>query len=76
LADIVRINPPAADRTRRLKIYYMTQVGVKPPTFILFVNKGELLHFSYKRYIENRLREAFGFEGSPLRLFIRERQSE
>ncbi|MFO7636461.1 MAG: ribosome biogenesis GTPase Der [Clostridia bacterium] len=67
---------PPTDRGKRLKIYYITQAGVKPPTFVLFVNNRELLHFSYERYIENQLREAFGFEGSPLRFIVKERNRE
>lgn len=69
---ITRVQPPS-DKGKRLKIYYMTQTGVKAPTFVLFVNDAELFHFSYQRYIENKLREAFGFEGTPIKLVIRER---
>lgn len=72
----VHLNPPATDKGRRLKILYMTQVGVKPPTFVCFVNDPELLHFSYKRYLENQLRKSFGFEGSPIRLVIRQKDEE
>ncbi|MBR2264998.1 MAG: ribosome biogenesis GTPase Der, partial [Firmicutes bacterium] len=64
---------PPSDKGKRLKIFYMTQVSVKPPTFVLFVNDAELMHFSYKRYLENRLRDAFGFHGTPIRFIIRER---
>ena len=67
------MNQPPSDKGKRLKIYYMTQVGVKPPTFVVFVNSKELMHYSYTRYIENRLRENFGFEGTPLKFIIRER---
>lgn len=67
-----RVQPPS-DKGKRLKIYYMTQASVAPPTFIFFVNNAELFHFSYKRYLENRLREVFGFEGSPIRFIVRER---
>lgn len=67
-----RVQPPS-DKGRRLKIYYMTQVSVKPPTFVIFVNRSDLFHFSYQRYIENRLRETFCFEGTPIRFVIRER---
>ena len=67
-----RVQPPS-DKGKRLKIYYMTQTSVKPPTFVIFVNRSELFHFSYQRYIENRLREAFGFIGTPIRFIIRER---
>ena len=67
-----RVQPPS-DKGKRLKIYYMTQASVCPPTFIFFVNRSDLFHFSYKRYLENRLREVFGFEGSPVRFIVRER---
>lgn len=67
-----RVQPPS-DKGKRLKIYYMTQASVFPPTFIFFVNRSDLFHFSYKRYLENRLREVFGFEGSPVRFIVRER---
>ncbi len=67
-----RVQPPT-DKGRRLKIYYMTQTGVQPPEFVIFCNKAELFHFSYQRYIENCLRDAFGFEGTPIRLVIREK---
>ena len=65
--------PPPTDKGRRLKIYYMTQTDVKAPTFVLFVNDAELFHFSYQRYIENKLREVFGFEGTPIKLVIRQK---
>ena len=67
-----RVEPPS-DKGKRLRIYYMTQASVKPPTFVLFCNKKELFHFSYQRYLENQLREAFGLEGTPIRMVIRER---
>ena len=67
-----RVQPPT-DKGRRLKIYYMTQASVKPPTFVFFVNSEELFHFSYQRYLENRLRETFGMEGTPIRFVLRER---
>ena len=70
-----RVQPPT-DKGRRLKIYYMTQTGVKAPTFVLFVNDAELFHFSYQRYIENKLREVFGFEGTPIKLVIRQKGEE
>lgn len=73
LMDAVAMNPTPTDKGRRLKIYYMTQVAVNPPTFVVFVNDLELMHFSYKRYIENQLREAFHFEGTPLHLIVRVR---
>ncbi len=76
LADATtRVQPPT-DKGKRLKIFYMTQTGVKAPTFVLFVNNAELFHFSYQRYIENKLRETFGFEGTPIKLVIRERGEE
>ncbi len=71
--DAQMMTPAPAINGKRLKIYYATQVAVAPPTFVLSVNNPELMHFSYKRYIENRLRESFGFEGSPIRLIIREK---
>ncbi len=71
----LRVQPPS-DKGKRLKIFYITQASVCPPTFILFVNRAELFHFSYKRYIENRLREVFGFTGTPLRIIVRERKEE
>ena len=70
-----RVQPPT-DKGRRLKIYYMTQTSVKPPTFIFFCNNAELFHFSYQRYLENRLREAFDFSGTPIRFVIRERNDK
>ena len=73
LYDAMAMFQPPSDKGKRLKIFYMTQVAVKPPTFVLFVNDAELMHFSYKRYLENRLRDAFGFHGTPIRFIIRER---
>ena len=73
LSEAVAMQQPPSDKGKRLKIYYMTQVGVKPPTFVVFVNDKELMHFSYVRYLENRIRDAFGFEGTSLRFYIRER---
>ncbi|MFU0833075.1 MAG: ribosome biogenesis GTPase Der [Oscillospiraceae bacterium] len=67
-----RVQPPT-DKGRRLKIYYMTQVGVQPPTFVFFVNSKKLFHFSYQRFLENMIRDTFGFEGTPIRFLIRER---
>ena len=69
---MARVQPPT-DKGRRLKIYYMTQAGVTPPTFVLFCNDAELFHFSYQRYIENVLRSTFGFEGTPIKLVIRQK---
>lgn len=76
IREAVHINPPPSDKGRRLKILYITQAGVKPPTFIIFVNDPELMHFSYERYLENQLRSTYGFEGTPLRLVIRKRSEE
>ncbi|MBQ8894157.1 MAG: ribosome biogenesis GTPase Der [Clostridia bacterium] len=67
-----RVQPPS-DKGRRLKIYYMTQASVQPPTFVFFVNRKDLFHFSYQRYLENRIRDTFGFKGTPIRFIIRER---
>ncbi len=74
--DATTKTQPPSDKGRRLKIYYMTQVAVKPPSFVIFCNDAELFHFSYQRYIENQLREVFGFRGTPLRIKIRERGDE
>ena len=76
IRDAVSINPPPMHRGRRLKILFMTQADIKPPKFIIFVNDPELMHFSYLRFIENRLREMYGFEGTPLRLIVRARDEE
>ena len=74
LVDSVSMNPTPTDSSgRRLSIYYGTQVSVKPPTFVLFVNDTELMHFSYRRYIENQLRKAFGFKGTPIHIISRKR---
>ncbi|ADG82434.1 ribosome biogenesis GTPase Der [Thermincola potens] len=74
--EAVRLNPPPSDKGRRLKILYITQAGVKPPTFIIFVNDPELMHFSYQRYLENQLRATFGFEGTPIRMVIKKRKED
>ena len=74
LIEAMAMNQPPAEKGRPLRIYYITQVSVKPPTFVLFVNDTELLHFSYKRYIENQLREAFGFKGTPIHFIARNRK--
>lgn len=76
LYEAMAMNQPPSDKGKRLKIYYMTQVSVKPPTFVLFVNDRQLMHFSYRRYIENQLREAFGFKGTPIRFIVRERKGK
>lgn len=70
-----RVQPPS-DKGRRLKIYYMTQPSTKPPTFVIFVNRAELFHFSYQRYIENQIRQTFGLDGTPVRFVVRERNRE
>ena len=67
-----RVQPPS-DKGKRLKVFYVTQASVKPPAFVFFCNDKELFHFSYQRYLENRIREAFGLEGTPVRIIIRER---
>ena len=76
MAEAVAMQQPPADKGRRLKLYYITQVGIKPPTFVIFVNDKELMHFSYQRYIENRIRETFGFRGTSLKFIIRERKEK
>ncbi len=74
ITEATALNQPPSDKGKRLKIFYTTQVAVKPPTFVVFVNDKELMHFSYLRYLENKIREAFGFEGTPLKFFVRERK--
>lgn len=76
ISDAVLLTPPPTDKGRRLRVNYATQVSVKPPTFVLFVNDPELMHFSYERYLENKIRGAFGFEGTPLRLFTRRKSDD
>ncbi len=76
LTEAVAMQQPPTDKGKRLKIFYMTQVGVKPPTFVMFVNDKKLTHFSYTRYIENQIREAFGYRGTSLRFITRERSEE
>ena len=76
LTEAVAMKQPPSDKGKRLRIYYMTQVSVKPPTFVMFVNDKELTHFSYTRYIENRIREAFGFRGTSIRFINRERKEK
>ncbi len=76
LSEAVALQQPPSDKGKRLKLYYITQVAVKPPTFVIFVNDKELMHFSYTRYIENKIREAFLFRGTPLKFIIRERRGE
>lgn len=74
MAEAVAMQQPPSDKGKRLRLYYITQAAVKPPTFVIFVNDKELMHFSYTRYIENQIREAFGFKGTPLKFIIRERK--
>ena len=74
MTEAVAMQQPPSDKGKRLKLFYMTQVAVKPPTFVIFVNDKELMHFSYTRYLENRIREAFGFQGTSLKFIIRERK--
>ncbi len=74
MSEAVAMQQPPSDKGKRLKLYYITQVSVKPPTFVIFVNDKELMHFSYTRYLENRIRDAFGFKGTALRFIIRERK--
>ena len=74
VTEAVAMQQPPSDKGKRLRIYYTTQVSVKPPTFVIFVNDKELMHFSYTRYLENRIRETFGFKGTALRFIIRERK--
>lgn len=76
MTEAVAMQQPPSDKGKRLKLFYMTQVAVKPPTFVIFVNKKELMHFSYQRYIENQIREVFGFAGTPIRIYIRERKEK
>lgn len=76
ISDATAANPPPTDKGRRLRINYATQVAVKPPSFVLFVNDPELVHFSYERYLENRIRAAFTFEGTPIRIMVRKKSEE
>lgn len=76
MAEAVALQQPPSDKGKRLRLYYITQVAIKPPTFVIFVNNKELMHFSYTRYIENQIRETFGFRGTPLRFIIRERNEK
>lgn len=76
MAEAVALQQPPSDKGKRLKLFYMTQVAVKPPTFVIFVNDKELMHFSYVRYLENKIRESFGFRGTALKFLIRERSGK
>ena len=76
MTEAVAMQQPPSDKGKRLKLYYITQVAVKPPSFVIFVNNKELMHFSYTRYLENKIRDAFGFRGTALKFFIRERKEK
>ena len=76
MTEAVALQQPPSDKGKRLKLFYITQVAVKPPTFVIFVNDKELMHFSYTRYLENKIRDAFGFKGTALRFLIRERKGD
>ena len=76
MTEAVALQQPPSDKGKRLKLFYITQVAVKPPTFVIFVNDKELMHFSYTRYLENKIRDAFGFKGTALRFIIRERKGD
>ncbi len=76
VSEAVMLQQPPSDKGRRLKVLYATQVAVKPPTIVIFVNNAKLMHYSYTRYLENRIRDAFGFQGTPVRFLIRERKSD
>ena len=76
MAEAVALQQPPSDKGKRLRLYYITQVAVKPPTFVIFVNDRQLMHFSYTRYIENKIRDTFGFKGTPLHFIIRERKEK
>ena len=76
MAEAVALQQPPSDKGKRLKLSYITQVAVKPPTFVIFVNDKELMHFSYTRYLENKIRDTFGFRGTSLRFIIRERKEK
>lgn len=76
MSEAVALQQPPSDKGKRLKLFYITQVAVKPPTFVIFVNDKELMHFSYTRYIENKIRDTFGFRGTPLKFIIRERKDK
>ena len=76
LLEAMAMNPPTTKRGKKLRVYYSAQVRTAPPTFILFVNDEDLVQDSYKRYLENKMREAFGFFGTPIRLSVRERSEK
>ena len=76
LTEAVAMKQPPSDKGKRLRIYYITQVSVKPPTFVMFINEKKLTHFSYTRYIENQIRTTFGFRGTPIHFIYRERKEK
>ena len=76
MTEAVALQQPPSDKGKRLKLYYITQVSVKPPTLVIFVKDKELMHFSYTRYLENRIRDAFGFRGTSLKFLVRERKGK
>jgi GTP-binding protein len=76
VAEAVSLTEPPSDKGKRLRIYYATQVSVKPPTFVLFVNDPDIMHFSYKRYLENYFRKSFGLDATPIRLLVRPKNKE
>ena len=76
MMEAVALQQPPSDKGKRLKLFYITQAAIKPPTFVVFVNDKELMHFSYTRYLENQIRNAFGFRGTALRMIIRERKEK
>ena len=76
MTEAVAMQQPPSDKGKRLKLFYITQVAVKPPTFVIFVNDKELMHFSYTRYLENKIRDTFGFKGTSLKFIIRERKEK
>lgn len=74
IMDALATHPAPTVKGKRLKIYYMTQVAVQPPTFVVFVNDPDLMHFTFKRFLENRIRETFGFTGTPIKIYARKRK--
>ena len=74
MAEAVALNQPPSDKGKRLRLYYITQVSVKPPTFVVFINDRQLMHFSYTRYLENQIRNTFGFRGTPIHIIARDRK--
>ena len=76
ITDVMMMKQPPSDKGKRLKIYYVTQIGVKPPLFSFQINNRDLIHFSYNRYLENRIRETFGFEGTSIKFVFREKREK